>query len=169
MKAPPATIWITGLSASGKTTLATALFNELKESYSKVEFWDGEFLREIAKNMNYSTRSRCELALNNAKLCLDANKSGKCVVVTGITHKADTRRKIRGFFNHYLEIFLQSDVQTCAERDYKGNYEKALRGEYDNFIGVTEPYEEYDVYDFIILHSPKNHLKLTLVYLYLFF
>lgn len=150
LKAPPATIWITGLSAAGKTTLATALFNELKNTYSNVEFWDGEFLREKAKNLNYSTRSRCELAFHNAQLCIKANKRGKCIVITGITHKAYTRRKIRGIFHHYLEIFLQSDVQTCASRDFKGNYEKALRGEYDNFIGVTEPYEEYEEYDFKI-------------------
>ena len=71
-------------------------------------------------------------------------------MITGITHKAETRRKIRGIFHHYLEVFLQSDVQTCAKRDFKGNYEKALRGEYDNFIGVTEPYEEYGEYDFKI-------------------
>jgi len=72
----------------------------------------------------------------------DLNRKGKSVITTGIAHHRDTRQKIRNIFDYYYEVYLKCSAKHCADRDFKGHYKKAFAGEYENFIGVTEDYEE---------------------------
>lgn len=146
-----ATIWLTGLSASGKTTLAECLKTDLnKTGINNVELLDGEDVRNRLKNFNYDIKARESMGLCKAEMALKYNKNGKIVIVTGITHKKDIRYKIRGMITDYFEVYLKCPVNVCAHRDYKGNYERALKGEYANFIGVTEPYQESNTSDLIL-------------------
>ncbi len=140
----PVTIWITGLSASGKTTLGQSLYNGLiNEGVKNVEFLDGEDVRHKLKEVyGYINRDRDALNLYKAKLALKSNKAGNIAIVTSISHKKDIRQKIRNYIGNFMEVYLKCPVDICAKRDYKGQYKRAFTGELDNFVGVTEAYEE---------------------------
>lgn len=139
----PGTIWITGLSASGKTTLAKRLQADLlSHGFESVVLLDGEAVRERIKNFGYSNEERNRVAFKIAELALEHNRNGEAVIVAGITHQRKTRAQIREYLGRYVEVYLKCPVEVCAARDYKGNYEKAFAGELDNFVGVTVPYEE---------------------------
>lgn len=138
----PGTIWITGLSASGKTTLGKRLRTDLLSSGVEVVLLDGEEVRARIQNFGYSLEERNKVAFKIAELALEYNKSGKMVIVNAITHQRETRAKIREYLGRYMEVYLRCPVEVCAARDYKGNYQRALAGELDNFIGITFPYEE---------------------------
>jgi len=139
----PVTIWITGLSVSGKTTLGERLERELLSlGIENVVLLDGEVIRERLKNFKYASNDRNYIAFKKAELALEHNKEGKIVIVTGITHQREIRAKLREYLGRFMEVYLKCPVEVCAQRDYKGNYQKAYAGELENFVGVTVPYEE---------------------------
>ena len=141
----PGTIWITGLSASGKTTLGQRLQEDLlSRGIEEVVLLDGEVIRERIKSFGYSPEKRNEVVFKVAELALEYNRQGKIVVVAAITHQRETRANVRKYLDRYMEAYLKCPVEVCAARDYKGNYQKAFSGELDNFVGVTFPYEESD-------------------------
>jgi adenylyl-sulfate kinase len=145
------TIWFTGLSASGKSTLSERLFKELKQlGLKNVELLDGEAVRDILKNDNFDESNREKIGIQKAKIALELNKQGKIVLVSGIAHKKKWRDDIRVMFDNYYEIYLDCSLEDCSKRDYKGNYQKALSGELDNFIGISEPYEVSDSFDLVV-------------------
>lgn len=135
--------WFTGLSASGKSTLSELLYNEfLNRNILNVKLLDGEDIRDQLKLNGYKTSDRNEIGITKAKLALDYINKGNHVIITGIAHHKDTREKIRNIFSNYFEIYLKCDVSICSERDYKGNYSRAMNGELPNFVGISEQYEE---------------------------
>ena len=139
----PLTILITGLSASGKTTLGKRLKSDLEmEGINDVVLLDGEAVREQLNNYKYLNRNRNSIGIHKAHLAKDYNDDGKIAIVTGIYHQRDIREQIREIIDNYVEVYLKCDVNVCALRDYKGHYEKAFNGEYSNFIGVTDSYQE---------------------------
>ena len=152
------TIWFTGLSASGKTTLSTKLYEELKSlGVDNVVLLDGESIRDKMKNYEFDTKSREEIGMQKAKIAADFNDDGNIVLVSGISHKRQRRNDVRQIINNYYEVYLKCDVDICAARDYKDQYNKAFAGEYDNFIGVTEQYEESNNAD-LILYTGRDAL-----------
>ncbi len=137
------TIWFTGLSVSGKSTLSQSLHDELiKQGIDNVVLLDGETIRDQLKNYNYDTKDRNAIGIQKSKIALKYISKGKHVIITGIAHHKKTRDEIRNMFPYYYEVYLKCNVAECLKRDYKGNYEKAFNGVYDNFVGVTEQYEE---------------------------
>ena len=140
----PGTIWITGIPASGKTTLGKSLYEALlSKGVSNVEWLDGEEVRKRLKDMyGFSENDRTEVARHVIKLVNEYNSAGKVVVVSTISHRIETRSWIRSEIQRFLEVYLKCPAGVCAARDYKDNYRKAFCGEYSNFPGVTEPYEE---------------------------
>jgi len=140
----PGTIWITGIPASGKTTLGKSLYEALlSRGISNVEWLDGEEVRKRLKDMyGFSTDDRTEVARYVIKLVREYNAEGKVVVVSTISHRIETRSWIRSEIDRFMEVYLKCSADVCAARDYKDNYRKAFSGEYSNFPGVTEPYEE---------------------------
>ena len=150
-------IWFTGLSASGKSTLSEALYNKLKEkNVNNLILLDGEFVRDKLKYYGYETTNRNEIGIQKSKLALKYINKGNHTIITGIAHHKETRKIIRNMFPYFYEIYLKCDVEVCANRDFKGNYKKAFDGEYDNFIGVTEPYEESEPE--LIIETDKNSI-----------
>ena len=136
-------IWFTGLSASGKSTLSEKLHAKLKENgIENIVLLDGEYVRDKLKYFKYDTNNRNEIGIEKSKLALDYINRGNHVIITGIAHHKETREKIRNMFPHYYEIYLKCTVGECAKRDFKGNYKKAFGGELNDFIGVSEPYQE---------------------------
>jgi len=151
-------IWFTGLSASGKSTLSEALYKDLIEkNINNLMLLDGEFVRDKLKYYDYATNNRNEIGVQKAKLALDYIYKGNHTIITGIAHHKETRKIIRNMFPYFYEIYLKCDVNVCAERDFKGNYKKAFDGEYDNFVGVTEPYEESTPE--LIIETDKNTIN----------
>ncbi len=148
----PATIWLTGLSASGKTTLGARLKKELERvGIEQVVFLDGEEARKsVGRRYGYSTEQRSAWALEIARVAAGWNKRDFVVIVAAITHVSETRATIRTMLERYFEVYLRCPVEVCAVRDFKGHYSKALAGEYENFIGVTEPYQESDQPELIL-------------------
>jgi len=155
-----ATIFITGISASGKSTLGKRLKEGLiKSGIDNVKLLDGEVVREElakrGKHFGYSTDERNTVALEIAHIAHEYNLEGVACIVCSICHMKKTRLEMRRVMKNVMEVYLDCPVSVCAERDYKGNYKKAFRGLYDNFVGVTEPYQVSGHVE-LILRTDKN-------------
>ena len=138
-------LWFTGLSGSGKTTIAYALGYELINRKKSFKLFDGDEMRKkLHKNLGFTER---EILRNNMVIANhvieDQNKYDFIIVPIispFISHRNQVRKKIRQNFN---EVYIKSSIERCIERDVKGLYEKAARGEIKNMIGFSEkaPYE----------------------------
>lgn len=135
-------LWITGLSASGKTTLSSNLARTLVAG-GPVDLLDGEDLRRrLPQHYGHSLADRQEVLREYVKIAKDSQMKGNLVIVATISHKLDMRKYAREFLDPYCEIYLKADVAGCASRDKKGHYERVLAGSDEYFAGVSEPYEE---------------------------
>lgn len=150
------TIWITGITASGKTTLGKDLYQNLfQKGFINIEFLDGDELRKrIGGNHGHSLRDRYAVLKKIVKLAKELNQENKIVIVSTISHKVEMRKYARRELENFIEIYLSCHPDVCARRDYKGLYKKAKQGELDLFVGVTEPYEESEKPE-LIVHTDK--------------
>ena len=117
-----------------------------------VELLDGDETRKrLPQTYGYSNEDRKTVGLLVSKLANECNKRGNIAIVCAISHVKQTRAQIREHLEpDFMEVYLDCPVEVCADRDIKGHYQKALAGEYENFIGVTEPYQVSDHPDLII-------------------
>ncbi len=137
------TLWFTGLSGSGKTTIALALQEQLKAKGKTVEILDGDTIREkLHSNLGFS---REDIRTNNRLIAELAKVSpADYVLVPIISPYREDRIMAKSIIgNTFLEIFIDCPLQKCIEKDVKSLYRKALQGEITNFIGIAEsnPYE----------------------------
>tara|TARA_Y100001968_G_scaffold42555_1_gene32611 strand:+ start:832 stop:1335 length:504 start_codon:yes stop_codon:yes gene_type:complete len=135
------------LSGSGKTTLGTSLYNALgKLGINNLELLDGDETRKrLPSNFGYSTEDRQAVGMLVANLALESNRKGNIAIVCAISHVRKVRLNIREILApNFIEVYLDCPVDICADRDVKGHYRKALAGHYDNFVGITEPYQISD-------------------------
>jgi adenylylsulfate kinase len=147
MKSAP-TIWITGLSQSGKTTLAHALADMLCAKGKTVEIVDGRYVRdEIGDFLGYSKEERMKVSRILCAIAKLLAKNGILVIVTSITPYQESRDFNRAELEPYFEIYLECSVDTCIARDKAQMYKKALRGDIKHFIGVDDPFEMPKTYD----------------------
>jgi adenylylsulfate kinase len=158
------TIFITGITASGKSTLGKRLNDELiNYGIDNVKFLDGEDLRisikKLEKEYGYSNYDREKMCLKTAGIALEYNRNGYICIISSICHIKKTREKMKKIIGigDVLEVFLDCPVSICSKRDYKNHYVKAFQGEYDNFIGVTEPYQESNNIP-LILYTGKDSI-----------
>ena len=137
------TLWFTGLPSSGKSTIADAVARKLKEMGLKVERLDGDIVRKsLTSDLGFSAEDRrknIERVTFVAKLL---TKHGVAVIASFISPYRDMRRKSREEIGNFVEVFVKCPLEVCIERDTKGLYKKALRGEIKNFTGISHPYEE---------------------------
>jgi adenylylsulfate kinase-like enzyme len=157
------TIFITGISASGKSTLGKRLQEDLlKSGVSDVKLLDGEEMRKSLQKRGryygYSTDERNKIALKFAQIASEYNKQGFICVLCSICHIEKIRQQMRAIIGNVMEVYLDCPVSVCAKRDYKGNYDKAFKGLYSNFIGVTEPYQKSDKVE-LCLNTEKNSVE----------
>jgi len=151
------TVLITGISASGKSTLGSLLKEGLlKNGVENLMLLDGEEIREQlkkrGKNYGYSTAERNEVALEIARLASEYNRKGTNCIICSICHIKAIRKQMRRIIGRVMEVYLDCPVSVCAQRDYKGNYKKAFNGLCHDFIGVSEPYQRsYD--EELVLHT----------------
>lgn len=142
-----ALIWITGLSASGKSTIAIELEHRLFQKKIKTFVLDGDNVRHgLNKDLGFSPGDRKENLRRVgevAKLLVDA---GILTIAAFISPYASDREAIRELFRsdneEFIEVYLKCDLAVCEARDPKGLYKKARKGEIPDFTGISQPYEE---------------------------
>lgn len=136
------TIWLTGLSGAGKSTIATALAKRLEAVGSRVEVLDGDDVREnLSAGLGFSRTDRDTNIRRIAYVAKLLTRNGVAVITAAISPYADSRDEARRSIGHFLEIFVNAPLDTCIERDTKGLYRKALAGTITAFTGVSDPYE----------------------------
>jgi adenylyl-sulfate kinase len=136
-------LWFTGLSQSGKTTLANEIHKALLKEGLKVERLDGDVVRKyLNHDLGYSKKDR-ETNLKRVSFVakvLSRNRVG--VVASFISPYQKTRNNIRKETTNFIEIFCNAPLEVCEKRDKKGQYKKAREGKIKNFTGVSDPYEK---------------------------
>jgi adenylylsulfate kinase len=148
---PPGTIWLTGLAASGKTTLSELLTHELRERGHNCVVLDGEVVRQRTGNRyGHSIEDRFAVLHDIVAIARQELEKGVVPVVATISHKCEMRSFARQHLGRMLEVYLDCAPSVCASRDYKGHYRRAYAGEYACFVGVTEPYETWEKADLVI-------------------
>ena len=139
-------IWLTGLSASGKTTIARQLATKLREQDFKVELLDGDAIRnDLSADLGFSSQDRREQIRRVVYLCKLLSKNGITCLVSVISPYRDLRNLAREEIRKvspFIEVFVKCSLESCIKRDPKGLYKKALSGEISNFTGLQDPYEE---------------------------
>jgi adenylylsulfate kinase len=135
-------LWFTGLSGAGKSTLARRVEQELAERGLRVEVLDGDEVRlNLCEGLGFS---RADRDTNVARIGWVAGKlahHGVAVLVAAISPYAEARERVRASVDDFVEVFVDAPLATCAERDPKGLYARAMAGDIPNFTGVSDPYE----------------------------
>jgi adenylylsulfate kinase len=139
------TLWFTGLSGAGKTTIAELVRSELQRRGLLVEWLDGDEVREhLSKGLGFSKKDRDTNIDRIGWVASRLTRHGAAVIVSAISPYREARRKARAMVEEhgtFVEVFVDASVEECTRRDVKGLYEKALRGEIKEFTGVSDPYE----------------------------
>ncbi|SDD61344.1 adenylyl-sulfate kinase [Paraburkholderia lycopersici] len=145
MKNQPATLWLTGLSAAGKTTLAQALAERLAAMGAACQVLDGDVVRkELSRDLGFSKADRSENIRRVADRCRQINDAGTWAIAALISPYRDDRERARRTVGEgrFFEVYLATPLAVCEARDPKGLYRRARAGDLANFTGISDPYEE---------------------------
>jgi adenylylsulfate kinase len=137
------TLWFTGLSGAGKTTIADIVEHELRGRHGKIEVLDGDIVRtNLSKGLGFSREDRDTNVLRIGFVAELLTRNGVGVIVSAISPFKEVRDAVRrSIGDDFIEIFVDAPLEVCAERDVKGLYKKAFAGEIEQFTGVSDPYE----------------------------
>jgi adenylylsulfate kinase len=140
------TLWFTGLSGAGKTTIAELVAPELERRGLLVEWLDGDVVRtNLTKGLGFSKEDRDTNIERIGWVASRLTRHGAAVIVSAISPYEATRRKARALVEEvgtFVEVYVATPVEECERRDVKGLYERARAGEIPEFTGVSDPYEE---------------------------
>ena len=138
-------VWLTGLSGSGKSTLASGLAGELRARGLNVEVLDGNEVRtHLSKGLGFTKADRDTNVRRVGYVASLLARNGVAVITAVISPYATVRQEVRASVDgraHFIEVHVDCSIEELTRRDTKGLYEKALRGEIENFCGVSHPYE----------------------------
>jgi adenylylsulfate kinase len=134
-------LWFTGLSGSGKSTIATRVRAELESRGVDVEYIDGDALREVFPNTGFTRAEREEHLRRTGYMASRLAAHGVTVVASLVSPYRESRDFIRKLCREFLEIYVATPLEECERRDVKGLYARARRGELRNFTGIDDPYE----------------------------
>ena len=139
------TLWFTGLSGSGKSTIAHLVGPELDRRGCIVEYLDGDTVRtHLSKGLGFSKEDRDTNIERIGWVASRLTRQGGAVIAAAISPYEETRRKARELveeFGAFVEVHVKATVEECARRDVNGLYAKAFAGEIKGFTGVDDPYE----------------------------
>jgi adenylylsulfate kinase len=139
---PGLTIWFTGLSGAGKTTICRYVQMELATRDMAVEVLDGDVVRtHLCKDLGYSEADRKENIRRIAHVAGMLTHHGKIVLVAAISPYRSGREEARSIIGNFIEVYVNAPLAVCEERDPKGLYHKARIGMIHGFTGIDDPYE----------------------------
>jgi adenylyl-sulfate kinase len=153
------TVWMTGLSGAGKTTITQLLERELRARGRAVEVLDGDVVRtHLSKGLGFSREDRDTNILRIAFVCSLLTRHGVAVISAAISPYAAARRQAREQIGDFVEVYVSCPIEELARRDVKGLYAKALRGEIANFTGISDPYEAPENPD-VVVHTDRESVE----------
>ncbi|MEL6938746.1 MAG: adenylyl-sulfate kinase [Cyanobacteria bacterium J06598_1] len=136
------TVWFTGLSGAGKTTINDALIEKLEERDVKFEVLDGDIVRtNLTKGLTFSKEDRDTNVRRIGFVSDLLTRNGVIVLVAAISPYRAIREEVRDRIGDFMEVYVSAPVEVCEERDVKGLYAKARSGEIKQFTGISDPYE----------------------------
>ncbi len=137
----PAVLWFTGLSGSGKSTIADRVAKELVRRGLEIERLDGDQLRDLFPGIGFTRPEREGHLKRIGHMVALLEKHGVTVVASFVSPYAASRRFIRKQCRNFVEIFVATPLAVCERRDPKGLYRKARQGTLKHFTGISDPYE----------------------------
>jgi adenylylsulfate kinase len=140
-EASPAVLWFTGLSGSGKSTIAEEVYAQLKQRGLKTERLDGDTIRSIFPQTGFTRDARDAHIRRVGYLASKLEENGIFVVASFVSPYQDSRDFVRSLCNNFIEVHVSTPLEECERRDVKGLYARARRGEIQNFTGINDPYE----------------------------
>lgn len=159
MEHPGFTVWFTGLSGAGKSTIANALAKELRARGMKVEVLDGDVIRtNLSKGLGFSKEDRDTNVLRVGWVAEVLSRNGVAVLCALISPYRETRNKVRERIPNFVEVYVEAPLEEVVRRDVKGLYKKALAGEIKNFTGVSDPYEPPE-HPEVVCHTAEETLE----------
>jgi adenylylsulfate kinase len=137
------TIWMTGLSGAGKTTISKMVAQKLHQNGMSIEVLDGDVMREsLTKGLGFSKEDRFTNIDRIAYVADLLTRHGVIVIVPVISPYQEMREHARKKIGRFVEVYVNAPLEVCEQRDVKGLYKKARAGEIKGFTGVDDPYEE---------------------------
>ena len=137
------TIWFTGLSGAGKSTIALILEKRLRKLGAKVEVLDGDVVRtNLSKGLGFSREDRDTNIKRIGFVCNLLTRNDVIAISAAISPYREVRDYNRQLIGNFLEVYTRCSLEQCIERDTKGLYKKAIAGEIKEFTGISDPYEE---------------------------
>ncbi|RZU29029.1 adenylyl-sulfate kinase [Edaphobacter modestus] len=151
------TLWLTGMSGSGKTTISEILQNRFSLIGRKVTLLDGDAVRKhLCADLGFARRDREENIRRLGQICYNMAGHGVDSMVAAITPYRSLRKEMREKLPRYVEIYIECEMDVLVARDVKGLYRKALIGEIDNFTGVSDIYETPDTPEITVNTSSET-------------
>jgi sulfate adenylyltransferase len=163
-------IWFTGLSGSGKSTTSDELVSLLLEHGRNVSVLDGDVVRtHLSKGLGFSREDRDTNILRIGFVAAEIVQHGGVVICAAISPYKAVRNNVRAMMPEgFIEVFVDTPLQVCEDRDVKGMYAKARRGEIKGFTGIDDPYEAPDNPELrldTVANTPAQNARLILEYL----
>ncbi len=142
MKQRGVTIWLTGLSGAGKTTITQALAQKLRDHNYSIEILDGDIVRtNLTKGLGFSKEDRDENIRRIGFVSHLLTRNGVIVLVSAISPYREIREEVKQKIGDFVEVFVNAPLNVCEDRDVKGLYKRARAGEIKAFTGISDPYE----------------------------
>lgn len=136
------TLWLTGMSGAGKSTISAILEQRLRALEAKVEVLDGDIVRtHLCKGLGFSKEDRDENVRRIGFVAELLSRHGVIVIVAAISPYRGVREEVRARIANFVEVYVECPVEVLADRDVKGLYKEALAGNIPNFTGISDPYE----------------------------
>jgi adenylylsulfate kinase len=137
------TLWFTGLSGAGKSTLGNLVADELRARGHRVELLDGDEIRtNLSKGLGFSKEDRDTNIRRIGYVAKLLARNGVVTITAAISPYREIRDEVRKSHGRFVEVYMKCSLEKLVERDVKGLYKKALKGEIASFTGVSDPYEE---------------------------
>jgi adenylyl-sulfate kinase len=137
------TVWFTGLTASGKTTVAQLVQEELLRRGYKVELLDGDEVRKwLSDGLGFTREDRDRNVMRIGYVCKLLSRNGVVAIAAAISPYRDTRERLKDEIGEFVEVYVKCPLEICEQRDYKNIYKRAREGKIDHVTGISDPYEE---------------------------
>jgi adenylyl-sulfate kinase len=136
------TVWLTGLSGAGKTTISRLLEVRLRQFGSRVELLDGDVVRtHLCKGLGFTKEDRDENVRRIGFVCELLSRNGVIAIAAAISPYRTVRDELRSRIPNFVEVYVECPLELLVQRDAKGLYKRALAGEILHFTGISDPYE----------------------------